>query len=391
MTKKKKLEEIPVKELKPLYKLSTKGKLLVWRVKMEPGRRKHVAILTVYNGVDGGRMRMHAESVDEGKSIGKKNETTILQQAEKEMHSKFEKQLKKGYVVSKKAALAGKIDKIIKGGISPMLAEKFQDHKNKIEYPVAGQPKLNGMRCIAIQDKKFKWTLWTRTRKQIHSCPHVVRALESFYKKTEQSPKDGELYNHAMKFETLMSIVRKQKPSKDSSKVQFHIFDSVENEVGFKKRHKILSEPFKKFAHHQYGCLVLVPTEYNIKSEKHAIGLQKIFTRKKFEGLMLRKLKSVYKNKRSPSLIKFKIMQDAEFKIEKFTSGEDDTVIVHFHVKGSKVLGKATMEGKKEKLQHLVDDSWLYRGKKVTVRFQEYSTKNKLPLFPVGVRIRENE
>jgi hypothetical protein len=98
-------------------------------------------------GQVGGKIQESHEIVNEGKNIGKKNETTVLQQALLQAEADWKDKLKKGYVESIEDAQQGKLNAIIEGGIQPMLAHKFSEQGHKIKYPALCQPKLDG--CVS--------------------------------------------------------------------------------------------------------------------------------------------------------------------------------------------------------------------------------------------------
>ena len=181
--------------------------------------------------------------ITEGKNIGKINETTPHEQAIAEAKAKHEKQKKKGYVESLEAAQAGETDDLIEGGVVPMLAFTFEKQGHKIRYPAYTQPKLDGIRCIAIL-KDGKCTLWSRTRKPITSCPHIIKEIEENF--VFDMIFDGELYNHAFRenFEHIVHLVRQEEPDPQCTDVQYHIYDLV-NKDQFKVRTETIRNAFR--------------------------------------------------------------------------------------------------------------------------------------------------
>jgi DNA ligase-1 len=196
-----------------LFKKTNTGAIQFWELGVNPLPNGQAEIITIFGQVGTDSPQRTVDLIKEGKNAGKKNATTALEQALKEGTAKRDKQLKKGYVYSKEDAEAGQVDEIIEGGIVPMLAHKFSEHGHKIKYPAFIQPKLDGIRMIAVI-KDGKATLWSRTRKQINSLPHIVAALEAHFKDTRFLILDGEAYNHDYKdnFEQIVSAVRKDAP-----------------------------------------------------------------------------------------------------------------------------------------------------------------------------------
>lgn len=383
---------------KKLYKKNNEGKIEVWSIIAERKWRISPTSGAGYKwgyeiqfGELKGKQQKKETIIEEGKNIGKKNETSVQQQCESEAQSKYEKKLKEGYVKSLKAAEAGKTDSVIKGGIIPMLAHKFEDHKDKIDFPIAVQPKLDGQRCIA-HFKDGKVTLWTRTRKEITSCPHIIHRLHLMFVGCgikKETYLDGELYNHELKsdFEKLMSAVRKQKPSPESSMIQYHIYDF---DIGYKKqffidRYKTMCD---KLPDDFTGTIQLVETNI-IENETRLFRRLSEFIEDGYEGLMIRDLNSHYENKRSKNLLKMKEFSDDEFKVKDVVPGKDNTVVFVCETKTGKKF-EATKSGDKKLNQKYLKNKKKFIGKPLTVKYQGLTGKNKVPRFPVALRIRED-
>lgn len=373
-----------------LYKKNTQGKIEAWSIKVMPilplkdnrGWR-----VTVIYGEFNGKQIEKSYDVKAGKNVGRKNGTSVREQANAEAFAKWEKKLKQGYAKTLKEAEAGKTDAIIKGGVVPMLAHDYDDHKGKIIFPVYAQPKLDGQRCVAIFDGK-KVTLWTRSRKQIHSCPHIIeqleRMLKGFRKIGEKVTLDGELYCHKWRddFEKIMSAVRKNKPSKESELIEFHMYDLIDDGTSpfrIRKNHLMqLPDFYMNVCHVE---TTLVQDERDLK-KYHATCV-----RAGYEGAMIRNPEGFYEHKRSKNLLKFKTFIDAEYEIHSFIEGKDNTVIAQLYDHIGKTMFKATMMGDKKKNQKYLKGK--YKGKLLTVKFFSYTNANKVPRFPVGVRVRD--
>lgn len=374
-----------MKKFPMLYKKNVIGTIEQWSIMVENQNQKISTITTIFGEVDG-KLQTKTFKVTHGKNIGKKNETSVNEQAINEAKSKWEKKLKSGYVKSLCDAKDGKLDVIIQGGLSPMLAHKFEDHREKINYPIYVQPKLDGERCIAMKiDGSI--TLWTRSRKPITSCPHIIEQVEQIL-----SPYgfdmflDGELYIHGLdNFEKIMSAVRKQRPSEESKQIEYHVYDcEILNDIAspFQLRKEFLENLPDYFSH------VKIVESDLCHEQKILFETHEYFIRKGFEGVMIRNPDSVYENKRSKGLLKLKNFLDDEFEIEDVKSGKDKTVI--FVCKIGKEYFEATMSGNKDENQKYLKDSSLWEGKKLTVKYQTLTGKNKVPRFPVGLRIRND-
>lgn len=385
-----------MKKLPTLYKKTSTGAIQQWNISVEeitevfgvPLDVPVALIWTKYGQVDGA-IQETADKITEGKNPGKKNATTPVQQAMKEAKAKWEKQKKKGYVETEQAAQNNEVDDLIEGGVVPMLAQKFSEHAHKIKYPAFVQPKLDGVRCVAIV-KNGKCTLWSRTRKPITSCPHIVAELE---KRFTNIVLDGELYNHAYKtnFEKIVSLVRQEVPDADHELVQYHIYDVINDEI-FSRRLELLSQQGKTKTFTNASPLRFVQTD--LLTEDEVMLFFDRYRREGYEGAMLRNRDSKYVNKRSYDLQKVKEFDDGEFEIVGIDEGRGK---LQGHV-GSFVCRTSTgkeflakMSGDTGKLKEYFLDHSLWKGKFLTVKYQGFTGKETVPRFPVGLRIREAE
>lgn len=302
------------KTFQTLYKTSHLGKIQQWTIEVTDG-----AIKTTW-GQKGGKLQETIDVIKEGKNLGKSNETTPNEQALAEAMSQWEKKLKKGYVKTLAAAKAGETDELILGGVPPMLSpnKSYPGDKDEIgkhvRFPCYGQPKLDGMRCIATV-KKGKCTLWSRERRPILSVPHIIESIEKSVGKDFTANLDGELYNHEFKdqFEDLMSILRKDYPAEDGSYklAQYHLYDYVSEGPGYQTRLIQLTEWDDWFE----DPLHLVPTVVLKNWEEVDAFLDKC-VEAGYEGCMLRNFEGHYESgRRSKNLIKCKFFLDGEFEI----------------------------------------------------------------------------
>lgn len=374
-----------------LFKKSSLGKIEEWQIEVDANSSHGPASIKTTYGELGGKLQETVDNIKEGKNIGKKNETTPLEQAVSEATSKWEKKVKSGYVDSVEKAEAGVIDSsFIEGGIVPMLAHSFAKSGEKIKYPCAVQPKLDGIRCIAVKDGD-EVTLWTRTRKPITSCPHICSAIRDIFSGVSEITLDGELYNHDLKadFEKIVSAVRKESPSDESLRVQYHIYD-IAREGSFKTRSNVLECHLDNQDDTHNAVLQLVPTN-EVVIEGDVMERFDHYVGEGYEGVMLRNWESPYENKRSYNLQKVKEWEDAEFEITGVEEGRGKLqgLVGAFVCRTSggeefRAKPKGSQEATKDYIQN--PDSVI--GKLLTVQYQGL-TKYGVPRFPVGLRVRE--
>lgn len=377
--------------LPTLYKLTSTGAVQFWTIGVS-----HEAdasyLVTRYGQLDTTSPQETRDPIRQGKNTGRANATTREQQADAEAFAKWEKQKKKGYVESVEDAKAGKVDALIEGGIAPMLAHKFAEHGHKIVTPCLMQPKLDGIRCIAIiEDGNV--TLWTRTRKPIRSVPHIVEALaKRIPTPYDRVILDGELYNHYLAqnndFERIVSMVRQDEPDPLAADlIQYHVYDMVSERTA-DYRIGLLPALIPDNAE----PLVMVRTDF-VTEDQIAEHFQ-LYRSQGYEGAMLRNLAGPYVNKRSYDLQKMKEFDDAEFAIIGIEEGRGKLVghVGAFVCKtdgGTEFLAK--MAGDTGKLREYFENHALWQSKKLTVRYQGLTGKAGVPRFPVGVAIRDYE
>lgn len=381
--------------LPTLYKKTNTGAIQQWSISVieDSDHSRTSYLCTTYGQVDG-KLQNTLDPIMNGKNIGKKNETSIEEQALVEARSKWEKQLKKGYVQSIEAAKSGELDGLIEGGIVPMLAFTFEKQGHKIKYPCYVQPKLDGIRCIAVV-KNGKCTLWSRTRKPITSCPHIVEEIERIHVR-QSIILDGELYNNDFKdnFEHIVHLVRQEEPDPQHKDVQYHIYDIV-NEYEFENRKVELSSLFThwKLEDGDINSPLYRVETLAVFNEDQVSEYYNLFKEHGYEGAMIRNSKGMYVNKRSSDLIKVKEMQDAEFEIVGIEEGRGKLsghvgAFVCLTEDGQKFNVK--MSGATEKLKEYFENHDLWKGKQLTVQFQDL-TSYGIPRFPVGKTIRNYE
>lgn len=400
-------------KLPTLYKKTNTGAIQFWTISVEQGcgpagSEMRGIIVTEYGQLGTDSPQRTEDEISKGKNTGKKNATTAVQQAEAEAQAKWEKQKKKGYVESIESAQAGELDALIEGGIEPMLAHSYMDvvydmrpgHENdppqliktkdakKIKFPVYMQPKLDGIRCVAIL-KDGVCTLWSRTRKPINSVPHIARAIEASFK--EDIVLDGELYNHLYKndFEKIVSAVRKDEPSESSGLVQYHIYDTI-NDKSQQERVEML----EKLRLEQ--PLIVVKTLGVI--EQDVLDFFNDFRKQGYEGAMLRNTQAGYVNKRSYDLQKFKEFMEDDFEIVGINEGRGKLAghvgafVLKLKTANSTENGTVDvkLEGDTDYLKKCFEDHSLWKGKQLTVVYQGHTVDMSLR-FPVGKAIRDYE
>ena len=300
-------------------------------------------------------------------NVGRANERDSKAQADFEFDAIIKKQKDKGF------HLKGEKPKTRP---MPMLAHKFRDHTDKVEFPVFVQPKLNGMRMLFDGENG-----WSRGNKEI--IPEVIEHLKF---DTDGFILDGELMlpNNVLLQES-MKAIKKFRPELSPTLI-YHVYDIVDNTLSYEERGKIIWKLWKNFPDN----VTIVPT-IRVKDESEVMKWHKEFVKQGYEGTMIRFPDFPYEiNKRSYSLLKLKDFQDAEYRIVGIIDGDgSDRGLAIFQLdNGNGQVFNCRPEGSQENRAELYKERKKLINKYMTVRFFELS-KDNIPIFPVGVGIRE--
>jgi len=358
-------------KLSTLYARSVNGKTTEFTIEVEENKYRTIT------GYTDGVKTTSQWTVCEAKNVGKKNETTPEQQALLEAEAIHRKKKETGHFEN-----ISDID--TETYFEPMLAQDFNKYKDKIEYPVYSQPKLDGIRCIVKKDG-----MWSRNGKRIISVPHIYEALKHVFESNPNLILDGELYTDkfANDFNAICSLVKKTKPTsqdlkESAEKIEYHIYDVPSVNVGFMARYGYLTLLFLP------KCCKVVET-LPCENEAKVYELYERYVNEGYEGQMVRISDSMYENKRSKSLLKHKSFIDEEYTILDIEEGEGNkTGMVGSFVFESK-SGKRFNSSPKFNWEECTE-MWKHKdeliGKSATVKYFNL-TPDGVPRFPYVIKI----
>lgn len=209
------------------------------------------------------------------------------------------------------------VDKTWPGAISKFsvqLAESLEAHHESgkgiviaepIEYPVRVEPKLDGLRCIAIK-RSGEVTMFTRSGSPIETLPTIKAALEAA--PWDDFVLDGEAMGKD--WNESASVVMSHKTAKDDSGIVYNVFDGMvfddwrdqTNESPLEERIDLVKELVSQVGSEHVaavGGTTAVNQHQLLKFYGKAIEGG-------FEGIMVKKLGSPYIFKRSDSVLKLK-------------------------------------------------------------------------------------
>jgi DNA ligase-1 len=179
--------------------------------------------------------------------------------------------------------------------------------------------------------------------------------------------------------------------------VQYHIYDFVVEEEGFRDRFDDLSERFistltANMTDSKKNPLILVNT-VPVNNEDELKEVHQYFVSDGYEGTMIRNANGFYlPDYRSSDLLKYKDFIDAEYEIigGKQGSGKDEGTVIFRCITSSGTSFDVRPRGTWDQRKQWYDDLDTIIGHMLTVRFQEL-TDDGIPRFPVGLGIRDYE
>lgn len=400
-----------------LYKTVKSGKKQVWKIWTDGDKLYHT-----FGFIDG-KMRDPVARECTAKNVGRANETTAEEQAEKEALAKWKQQLEKGYepecekgkkmmkeaLVNKKEKGSNKTSgkslnlekqllvKDVKHNVKIMKGKKYSEIKKEVE-PGYVQYKFNGVRCKAgLADGGVAMT--TSSGKQFVFLGHIKKALKKALKKWVdykgyELTLDGECYKHGEPLQVITACCRSTRstPHEKEGDMEYHIFDVDIEGMKQSDRLKILKKFFKKCVTDDMP-LVLAET-FECDGTKESLYEMLIkFEDKGYEGLIFRYPDGLYNTKslHVTDVFKYKSFIDEEFEIvgAKEGKGTEKGKVV-WKCKNNNGEFDVRMMGTKEECVQMYKDRKKHIGKMLTVRYQEMSPKG-IPTHLRGLVIRDYE
>jgi len=365
-------------KLETIYKKTKTGATQEWTIEVSDNRYR------THSGQVGGQITTNAWTVVYGKNEGKANGTTDIEQALKEAIAKRTKKLESGYFES--------ITNINQQQyFEPMLAAKWEDYKDKIQYPIYSQAKLDGIRCIVTKDGMF-----SRNGKPIISAPHIIDSLRNLFVVNPDLVFDGELYadKFANDFNTIVSLVKKTKPTdadlaESKKQIEYHIYDLPSSKKNFLHRAYDLGILFETYLEMGKYCR-LVDTR-KAENEESVMEQYGLLVDAGYEGQILR-VDAPYENKRSKSLLKHKSFIDEEFTIKDICEGEGNRTgtagYMVFETADGKPF-KSNVKGTWEETAEILTNKKQLIGKQATIKYFNL-TPDGIPRFPFVTNIDRN-
>lgn len=403
-----------------------------------------IGIIKVIYGNLNGKRAEKITTVQTGKNIGKKNETTPLQQALSDAKGKVLKKSREGYKSCEDLGLKlediqrlnGMIDEVeldialpitntdMEGVEKPMKAQPyFKDDgvTPKITFPCYGQAKLNGFRaCVFFrkgENDLFGATtnvvIKSKNGLEYNTLVHIehdfkllleaakqdgnlVNILEKHNLTIDQIVFDGEVYLANTFLEDISSAVKKT--NELTPFLEYHIFDLAIPKLTQVERITLLKQIFTITSNNTasigkpFARIGRVLTKY-VNNHEEAISLSKQWIQEGYEGGIFRDLKATYAfGKRPSTMVKYKERESAEFIILSISDTPENPGVPVFTCRNdiNDEIFDVVIQGDLEKRKKYFEESDKYIGKSITVEFYE-RTKKGVPFHAVGITIRDYE
>ncbi len=385
-----------------LFGESSHGKRKVWQVTVLQNEAG-AGIIRTSHGYEDGKQVVNDRIVEKGKNIGRANATTPLQQAISEAAALWKKKCDAGYksadgaattAAAAAAATESKEDEREDVGSSgsaagaavplPMLAHDYNKRGKSITFPCFLQPKLDGVRCVAVQGRG----LFSRNGKAFPHLQHIRAEVDAMPTGTVL---DGELYSDTLSFQEIVGLVKKQKlTAADQAKmptIHLAVYDLIVDGPTNAERNTQLATLLTGKSH-----LRSVETRECVRQEDVG-AVHNEWVSAGYEGVMLRNKAAKYRvGVRSVDLQKYKEFEDAEYRVVGFKEGDGlekgCVVWVCETAKGQPFAVRP--RGTHEERAALFLEGGKYVGKSLCVRYQELTTDG-IPRFPVGIAFRDYE
>jgi DNA ligase-1 len=256
-----------------------------------------------------------------------------------------------------------------------LLAKTYQGTEQLSDYWVS--EKYDGVRAYWDGTE-----LLTRTGKKIHAPTAWTAQLPEY-------PVDGELWIDYQHFDRISGLIRKKHPNiHDWQSVKFMAFDLPSQPGSFRQRYQHLKTQIQR--NHQQFPNTPLRLVQQISIDNHRTLKEYLQTQVQHgaEGLMLRKINSLYHSGRSKDLLKVKPYMDAEALVIGHQTG---------HGKYEGMLGALIVEdteGQQFKIGTGFSDQQRSTppnlGATITFRYHGH-TKTGLPRFASFLRTRKPE
>lgn len=399
--------------------------------------------ISIAYGILNGAEIEHKQVVRDGVNEGKSNYVSPIENAKNIAERKVKAKLNAGYIdlntlnVGNRTGyeLEAYLKEILPKNrtstddvLLPMKAQKFQ--LGKMNYPVIGQPKINGFRAVLRWEDEYEegdgifktiktGALFRSKNNNIYKVTHITKEMsKSFFYDIfdNELVYDGELY---VPGETLNRIKKRisikvegkqaSKPSIPPGDLSFWVFDISTPEVPQLERLQQIQD-FDIYKHYDENIIAnklsslyrggykinhitFVPSFF-IYNDESATEFTQLCINAGFEGAIFRDMDAYYQfGKRPSTMRKAKKFLDDEFVIVDIIPKPEDPampIFVLMNDLNDYVFKSIPLGTRKEQREYLINKK-NYIGKQATVKYYERSGANKVPYHSNVIRVRDHE
>lgn len=262
------------------------------------------------------------------------------------------------------------------------LAKIFDPERLKYTQLVATEPKLDGVRCIAIS-KNGVTNLYSRNGKSISDNYQdtIIKDLNAWSLDNAASAVfDGELMGSD--FTATVSHFRK-KTGADTSSHFYHIFDWMPYEDWINKKSSMNCQTTREKLEDmclQSSSKFLRIVKRDVVFPDKIKQMHDIYVREGYEGVMIKTLDTNYKFGRGFNVMKLKDFYDADLEVVGFEegSGKYENSLGAIIVKNKEIRVNVGSGFTDEERKVIWENRGEFRGKIVEVRYQEETPDGSL-------------
>ena len=377
---------------KEIYQVASTGKIQMWKAEIlnERTDKGYVQILATYGYTDGKKQTKVTE-VKSGKNTGKKNETSIEEQAVIKLEQMYADKIKK-------KAMVYDVKDWVKPE-RPMLAQPYQKRKKAVAHVkkwLIG-PKLDGNRSY----HKEPFSVMSKSGNVTTPVSYISRELNTLIEPFQYEIHiDGEFYKHGVDLTVISGIVNTEDESKRRTDVtiEYHIYDCFipsKPDMRAEDRRNLLEE---LFANAESEFLVLNPSEEVANDEDLIREIVRRHELAGYEGSILRDPDGTYQHSKNSAdrndvMLKYKNMKEDDFPIIDITENEDQPGTPKFHVQlPTGEVNAAVLKGDKDEARKFLEnrEHYIQGNHWLQTQFQNYTVYGKLE-FAVGLQVREGK
>lgn len=369
-----------------LYKRDARGIVRYWKCQRVEGG------IEMEHGVLGGKSQVQFEEVSAGKA-GRSLEEQIASR----MNSRANKKMDAGYIPSLDGVKSSEKASNRLGFCKPMLAKKQEDIDLELLFtkPYYIQYKLDGNRCLVHNDGS-KLVAYTRNGKEFDTLDHILDVLKDVV--PIGCTLDGELYNHGVSLQTIVSLVKRKQPA--TVEIIYHVYDTISSSP-FSERYESIRNIIGPLDDKPDSVVRLLKTTRHEAGDEDTINeVLKEARELGYEGIMIRsdfaicrkKLQRVgYEDgKRSGSLVKVKEWISEEFVVQDIIPSKDGWARCVCLTGRDEDTFTVSCPGDMEFRRFVMDNKEEFIGKELTCNFA-YWTKDNVPFHPTAVAFRDYE